>query len=677
MSLPGPLPAVWGTELLAFAAAVAIIGEAVRGLGARRAAFLRPESLWERGLLDLYLGGGMLYVLAWVPGFFGAFTLPVLTITAAAWLAFAGLRRPSRARFLPRLRAAATRPSNLLVLLVVLAVYAVELSVLGGIPAGNTWDASADATFGALLTSHHALGLSLAPLASGFVSYPQGAIVWMSTAQLFGALPPARSAILVTPLFLALAPVGAYVVGRRWLPGTSAAPVFAVTVGVLGTWTRLLVDGSYDFVLAFPLVLLLAGWSRSWLVESPLAWADVVVFGAVVGYSAALNPVGAEWILLYIPLSLIVRSASGKGRTLPLLARWASSAAAAVAFVIPSLLAIALSESSSGPVGFAAPPAHPVGVGVIVAQFVGGIDPYLFRPHDIFLSPFPVVRLELAVLLTVTVLWPWVAKWRGRLPAGFSAFGRWSVAAGLVAAALVAVSLAGAGGNPTAVFLASLTSAGEATILLFTLYTLAAAIPLVAFVDRLTSVPSSEAGGAGLYPGHPARPHRPDRPWRSPSAMGALVVAIAILLPGVATFPTSFPSDVRELAGPFGNLTSADFDLLAWSGSTLPPGARVLVAPGGALEFLPAYAPSAVVVFPMIPGESSNLSYRLIVAELSNGTLDASGQRALTTLDVGFVAVTQANTVLWPPFQPAPLLAEPANFTVAFHEGDAYLFARA
>jgi hypothetical protein len=676
VSLPGPLPAVWGFELLVFAAAVALVGEALRGLGARHASLLRPDNLWERALLDLYLGGGTLYLLAWVPDLYGPFTLPVFALVAAAWLGWTRLRAARRARSWSQLWTAATRVENLVVLVVGLAVFAVELGVLGSVPAGNTWDASADATFGALLTAHHSLGLSLAPFASGFVSYPQGAIVWITSAQLFGALPPARATLLVTPLFLALAPVGAYVVGRRWLPGTSAAPVFAVTVGVLGTWTRLLVDGSYDFVLAFPLVLLLAGWSRTWFDAPAPPWREVVIFGGAVGYSAALNPVGAEWILLFLPVGTALLGAPFLGRARAWAARWVVAAGVSVAFVAPSLLAIALSESS-GPSGFAAPPGHPASAGVIVAQFVGGIDPYLFRPTDVFLSPFPVLRIELAILLTFTVLWPWVPQLRRFLPNPFTAFGRWSVGAGLGAIVLVAVSLAGSGGNAAAVFFASLTSAGEATILLFTLYTLAAAVPIVVLIDRARSSTPPGVETAGLYPGRPSRRNgRNGRRW-SPSTLIALAVTGALLAPGLVTFPTSFPSDVRELAGPFGNLSSADFDLLSWAGASLPPGARVLVAPGGALQFLPAYASSAVVLFPLIPGESSNASYRLIVAELSNGTLDASGRQALALLDVGYIAVTQANTILWPPFQPGPLLAQPTPFPVVFHEDDAYLFAYA
>ncbi len=76
----------------------------------------------------------------------------------------------------------------------------------------------------------------------------------------------------------------------------------------------------------------------------------------------------------------------------------------------------------------------------------------------------------------------------------------------------------------------------------------------------------------------------------------------------------------------------------------------------------------------MIDGVYVNASYGLLVRELTNGTLDADGTSALASLDVGFVAVTGNNTVLYRPFLPAPLLAD-AAMSLVFHEQDAYLFA--
>ncbi|MCI4350577.1 MAG: hypothetical protein L3K15_03580 [Thermoplasmata archaeon] len=676
MSLPGPSTAAWGLELLLFALAVAVIGEAIRSVGSRHATLLRITDPWERALLDLYLGGGTVYAASWIPGLFGALTVPVLALIAAIVLVYAAAVSPRSARRAAGSRIGRGRWPDGIVAVTVLGVFVVELIVLGGVPSGNTWDASALTLYGALLQGHHALGLSAAPLASGFTTYPQGSVVWITAAQLFGNLSPARSALLLSPLFLALSPVGAYVVARQWLGTPTAGACFAVVVGVLGTWTRLLVSGSYDFAFAFPLVLLLAGWSVRWVRGSPARWTDVVVFGALLGYSAALNPVGAEWIALAVPIGAALTPPRFGGVARAWAAKWLVALGAAIVFVVPNIVAIGFAVTTAGPTGLGVPPVHPASWGVLGAQFVGGVDPYLFRAHDIFLSPFPVLRVELAVLLTVTAVWPWLPAWRRHLPPGWPEFGRWLVASGVSATALVAIGLAGAAGNPYGGFFSALTSSGEATVLLFTLFTFAAAVPAVVVAARLAPAALSQSPRAGDDPIRGTSPARGARRPAPAAWIAAIAVAAALVAPGVAVFPTSFPTAVRELSQPFGNLTLADFDLLAWASSHLPAGSRVLVAPGGALQFLPGYAPSVVVVFSMLPGQGANASYRLVVAELSNATLDGAGLGALATLHVGYVGVTQANTVLWPPFVATPLLALPGNFSVAFHEGDAYLFAR-
>ena len=150
-----------------------------------------------------------------------------------------------------------------------------------------------------------------------------------------------------------------------------------------------------------------------------------------------------------------------------------------------------------------------------------------------------------------------------------------------------------------------------------------------------------------------------------------------IVVPGVALTPTELPPVLSELYHDFGNVSAADFALLSYAGAHLPAGARVLIAPGSAAGFLPGYAPDLVLVYPLVPGwEWLNSSYRVVVSQLTNATLNATGVAALASLDVGYIIVTGNNTVLWPPFSPAPLLAEPGAFPLVWSEGDAYLFER-
>jgi hypothetical protein len=124
-------------------------------------------------------------------------------------------------------------------------------------------------------------------------------------------------------------------------------------------------------------------------------------------------------------------------------------------------------------------------------------------------------------------------------------------------------------------------------------------------------------------------------------------------------------------------VSSADFALLSYAGTHLPAGARVLIAPGSAAGFLPGYAPNVVLLYPLVPGwEWLNSSYRVVVSQLTNASLNSSGLAALGSLNVGFIVVTGNSTILWPAFSAAPLLSDPGNFTLLWNEGDAYLFER-
>jgi hypothetical protein len=154
-----------------------------------------------------------------------------------------------------------------------------------------------------------------------------------------------------------------------------------------------------------------------------------------------------------------------------------------------------------------------------------------------------------------------------------------------------------------------------------------------------------------------------------------LVVALVIVVPGVVLTPTELPTTLTNTYHDFGNVTAADFDLLSFAGSNLPSGARVLVAPGSAGEFLPGYAPDVVLLYPMVPGwRTVNASYELLVKDLPNATFGSADAQAIEALGVNFVVVTGNNTILWWAFSPTPFLTYRAQFPLVFHEGDAYLF---
>ncbi|MCI4329145.1 MAG: actin family protein, partial [Thermoplasmata archaeon] len=186
MTLPGPSGIPWAGELLLFAGLALGLGELVRLQLRDRVPFVRDLDLIERGLLDVYLGGAALYLLAALP--IGAFD-PIGVAGMVALLVAAAIVRRRQHPMLPRIRELAERaletlrlPAYFVTLGAVLALFAIEVWVATSEATGNTYDASLFALYSSLLLQSHTLPLTLAPVTSIAVAYPQGTTVWFSAA---------------------------------------------------------------------------------------------------------------------------------------------------------------------------------------------------------------------------------------------------------------------------------------------------------------------------------------------------------------------------------------------------------------------------------------------------------------------------------------------------------------
>ena len=677
MSLPGPTGLPWAFELLLFAGAFLPAGELLRRLAARWVSLFRDLGWVERLLLDLYLGGGALYVLAVLPiGLFG-FPLVIAYLAGAAGLLVIVLLRDWKGRLKQFSRILRVWEFHLLPAVLVLAataaLFAIEVWVAEGIPTGNSYDTSLLADYVALLLLHHQVPVSLAPIAPQFTSYPQGATVWIAAAQLIYSLPPARAPLLITPLFLSLSPLGGYVVGRRHLGTPWAGAALGLTFALIASWTRVMVATSNDFVFSFPLVLWLLARLDIWRGAHPPRWPDAIAYGAVLGYSAALNPVGAEWLFPCL-VALGVIAGGLRGAYLrAAVPRWVGALAVSLLFVTPVLWSIIAGGgalfSTSGSVAVPSPTGLP---GISPAQLVGSIDPFLFRAHDIWLSPFPALRFELAVLLVAGAAVLVLPDLFRRLGPPGPALRSLVLVTILVAVLILLVQVGAAEGLRALNGLALISSAEEVSIYLFAIYTLLAAIPLYLLIDFALQrsgggdLPRDESASASS----PVARTRKRSALTGPQAIG-LALAVVLLASGAVVTGTDFPPYLHGLYESYGRVTSADFAMFAWAVHGLPAGARVLVAPGSAGQFLPGYV-SVVLVFP-VQRIAQNASYVDLDAQLVHGELNATGYRELAWLDIQYIVVTGNTTNLWAPFDPAALMT-PA-FTEVFQQGDAYVFA--
>ena len=678
MGVPGPGVAEWGVALLAWAALAGLLGELVRTLTGRYLSLWRRPEPIERAVLDFYLGGAVLYLIAAVPG--GFFLAPVVDLlpfaATAALIALAvhAARRPGWTDSLLAALAPVGRPAYLLAIASAVGLFVVELWVAGPIGTGNTYDSSLLTLYTANLLRHHSIGLSFEPYAPTGLLYPQGSVAWLGWAQLVFGLPPARTALLVTPLFLGLAPLAGFAFGRRIFGSEWAGLATALLLAWVGPGTRSFAFGSNDFVLAFPLVLLLAGEAVVWLRTPAPRWPDALAYGVLAGYSAAINPVGVEWLLLALPVAALLSRPRFGGRVRDWFASWAVAAAASLLAILPTLYVLGQGRSSPGLVP-AATSAPGTPSGISASQFFGFLDPFLLGSGATELSPIAALKVELIVLLVVGLALLLLVPSDSEVGRYLRTFRPFVAGAAVILVALLAVFWAARSGFGPAVVLTDLSSSNELSQSLFALYGLIATVPFALAIEEAVRTVRRSPGPSEPVPAAPAPRPRARPPGSVTRTILPLVVALAIVVPGVVLTPTELASSLSETYHEFGNVTAADFDLLAYSGSHLPNGARVLVAPGSAGEFLPGYCPDIVLLYPMVPGfQSVNASYETLVRDLPNGTLGPADALALSELRAQYVVVTGNSSALWPAFSPRPFLADPGAYAEEFHEGDAYLF---
>ncbi|HYA54254.1 MAG TPA: hypothetical protein VEG42_01460, partial [Thermoplasmata archaeon] len=405
MGIPGPGAAEWAASLVVWALLSALVGEFLRGLTARWVPLWKSPEVIERVLVDFYLGGALLYLLAAVP--WHAFTsllvflVPLVALAGLVGQAFRAAGRPGAGRETYRQLAALLTPVGLIVVLSSLVLFLVELAVAIPVGTGNTFDSSLLTLYTSLLLNQHSTAVSFAPYASTGLLYPQGTTVWLGSAQLWFGLPPARVPLLVTPLFIGLSPLAGFVLGRRWFSSDRAGLAIALVLAWVGVGTRGIVYGSNDFVFAFPLVLVLAGQAVIWARPPVPRIGDVLAFGVLLGYSAALNPVGAEWLLLALLLLALLSRPRFSGSRLPWLSRWATTVVVTLVGILPSLYVLAVGHSSPGfvPGATSGPAGTPSGISA--SQFYGNIDPFLFGNSDTGLSSLAALRLELVLLIVL------------------------------------------------------------------------------------------------------------------------------------------------------------------------------------------------------------------------------------------------------------------------------------
>jgi uncharacterized protein (DUF486 family) len=633
----------------------------------------------ERLLLAFYVSGGALFVLASLPIAFYGYAL-LVTMFLGGGVAYAAIcYKEGGVGLRSSLSFVGTVPGIVLGLLTI-GVLAVEIAGVASLTLANTVDGSLHSLFINLLISNHTLPWTFSPYAPMGVTYPQGAPVWMSIPVLLLGWPTVSAPLDVPPLFLALSTVAAYCLGQRLsaelppLSGSWVGLLFASFFGLVFTWPRLAVGGSFDFAIGLPLFILLLGWIVPLVRVPGGSWKEVIAFGVTVGIECSLSAMLGVATLLLLAAYILIFRVRPSPRLREWALRWLAIASICAGFLVRSLVGFAVWFSYPGhvltPLGNPPPVHSPVPQPLTYGNLTGELDPFiLFKPK---ISPIPALSLEITMLLAVGLvliglLLVFPRNRIGRyLPRQLAL---WVGVGTLVMFAETCAIIVGESATLNPSGIGTIFYVEEPSMVLFLFYGLIALLPLLAavrfaspkFIQR--SPPATRLRRFAL----PGRGRR--HPWQFPP-LRVVLVALLLLVPiasGIGATALVVPGYITNHDEQLANVSSSDIAALEWAGSHLPACSLVLVAPGSVGQYLPEFA-RVGVVYPAYP-IPANLSYSVVVDDLDSGTYTSTTGALLLQLDITEVFVSGQNSVSFPPFQLGPLRSSP-DFGVLETAGD-------
>lgn len=548
----------------------------------------------------------------------------------------------------------------------------------------DSYDGSMQALFVEVLLQHGFIQSTLAPFSQAGIAYPQGTSIFLAFSILMVRWPVTSAPLLVPPLFLGLAIIGSYCWGCRLIDGSVrrraiGGMAFSILFALVGSWPRLLIVGWYDFVVSIPLLFVAFGLFETTVRSGIPSWRGVLSLGILGAILASISVPSVEGFVAF----LLVRGVSGYVRTNELLlwlAKWTSVVAVSLMSLIRNLVEVVqwwkfpghVLTQGGGPLSDSSLYPAPV---LTLNKFVGWADPFLFRSQDVWLSPFPLLRLELAALLCGSLVISCIV-----FVGGYSSSKYWSslrvsiegILSGVLSQLLL-LSLFVPIGSFTvlAQTAASFSSGPEISIILFTQYTALSALLIDwALFHLIHSIRSRSSRAVGK--GRTVSTPNGHGFWSGFTVVTAAVLLSLTVVTGGAVSFLQEPQYLNSAADSTANVTTSDLSALNWAAIHLPPCSYVLVAPGSAAEYLPVYS-SAHIVYQMQP-PPKNSYYTQAIMALQAGTYNASVKGDLEHLQVTTVFVTGQSISLWLPLSPTPMEAS-LDFSLLFHSGDAYLFA--
>ena len=295
-------------RLVAVALSLFLVGEPFRILLSRYTTLFREMDTVQTFVVDFYLGGLVFYAIAMTPLQLFSFQIS-LGILLACTLSSLVIYARKVAGFFSDLKEhfRLNRKQALKITFVFgmfLSLFFLEIVPTTNFVFGNVYDSSLFGLFAQLIIRNQQAPVTMQPFGTEGIIYPQGFFAIEAFAcNLFG-FSAAEISLKITPLFMALAVLGAYFLGRSFSPNSPLDLSLAFTFFCISRWPRLLLWGSNAFVAGFALYLIALGLLPKLrkLQKNPFLnrrdLATFVMIGIIFGYLAAIHLVFFE--LLFV-----------------------------------------------------------------------------------------------------------------------------------------------------------------------------------------------------------------------------------------------------------------------------------------------------------------------------------------------------------------------------------------
>jgi len=284
-------------QLLIFLFCLCSLGEPLRIFIRRFVGLFRDLDLLQLLILDVYLGGFVLYVIAIVPlHLFSSFVLYSTTLMAIAIVFL--FHRKALMRILRSLKSGPRRPTfqgphdleTALVILIISFSIVIQILPLSNLIYGSVRDTAIHSLFTQVIIENGQIPLTLRPYLAEGIVYPQGFTPMVAYAVLLFNYPPPEAVLYLTSFFNVLTVVGVYFLGKtlsrygKWKMGLSLAFVFAF----VAAWPKYITWGSNAFVASFPLYFVCLGFFP-FLTKEKLSVTAIFTVGLLFGFLSVLH----------------------------------------------------------------------------------------------------------------------------------------------------------------------------------------------------------------------------------------------------------------------------------------------------------------------------------------------------------------------------------------------------